>query len=96
MFDNIEKKVKIAPTQTNTDGEVAKKSHGRPRLPEMATYQVRLGIVLQQKAKDFCKEAGVSISSFIGLAIEEKLNKTKQKKFSKEDVEVLLKIFNKL
>lgn len=75
MFDNLdEQKLKI-PTQKKIDGKIAKKKSGRPRAPEKGKYHFKMPITLHNTLRSQADQIGVSISSFVCMAVQEKIDK---------------------
>ncbi len=78
MFDDIEKTVKSISNQKEVRGVIIKKKAGRPRKPESGKYHIKMPITLYEEIKRESARMGGTISSFLGIAAREKLDRLKK------------------
>ena len=69
MFDNIENKIKRAPTQKGTGGKVAAKKAGRPPKPNMKKYIFKVDELQHAKLVKKAQNIGMNKSAVINMLI---------------------------
>ena len=77
MYDNLEAKRKKIATQKKVGYQIIKKRGGRPKAPEKKKYHIKMPILLHEEVKREGKPIGLNVSSFICVAVKEKLDKMK-------------------
>ena len=78
MFDNVEDKTPKIPIQKKVgDAILHKKNGGRPRLPGKGKYHIKMPITLRKEMEIEARKTGLTYSSFICQAVNEKLERSK-------------------
>lgn len=73
LFHNLEKKSLIE-KQENFDGLIIKKRRGAPKKPNMVAKKIKIDKILYKQVSDTCKSQGMTISSFLSIALRKELS----------------------